>query len=105
VPEPDELTLTIARHLEVDWQYVERVEAWNADRIDEVRSAGRRAGRMLGYKIRTFGQTRDAEGRVVVVVVASEPPSAEEDRRMAERSALLIEQAWAKGLPDAGPAG
>jgi hypothetical protein len=44
MPEPDELTLAIARHLEVDWQYVERVEAWDVERIAEIRSAGRKAG-------------------------------------------------------------
>lgn len=51
--EPDELALKIARHLEVDWQYVERMESWNVDRIAAVRSAGRKAGRLLGYKIAT----------------------------------------------------
>ena len=39
MPEPDELTLEIARALEVDWQYVKHVEAWDAERIAEVRAA------------------------------------------------------------------
>src|ERR1700733_4507856 len=51
--EPDELTLLIARHLEVDWQYVRRFEAADTEKIAEVRAAGRRAGRLLGYKIMT----------------------------------------------------
>jgi hypothetical protein len=103
VPEPDELTLTIARALEVDWQYVERVEAWNTDRIAEVRSAGRKAGRMLGYKIRTFVSTLGGEARVVTGVAVVQPPSEEEERRMEERTALLIEQAWSRHLPDVPP--
>ena len=45
--EPGELTLVIAQHLAVDSQYVERVEAWDAERITEVRSASRKAGRLL----------------------------------------------------------
>jgi len=52
VAEPDELTLTIARHLEVDWQYVRRIEAWDTEQIA---TSGRRAGgrALLGYKIAT----------------------------------------------------
>lgn len=37
MPEPDELTLEIARALEVDWQYMTRVEAWNVEQVAEPR--------------------------------------------------------------------
>jgi len=45
--EPDALTLAIARHLEIDVQYVEIIEAWDTERIAAVRSAGRKAGRTV----------------------------------------------------------
>jgi hypothetical protein len=99
VAEPDELTLTIARHLEVDWQYVERVEAWDTERIAAVRSAGRAAGRMLGYKIVTVQAEADDEDRVTVIVAVREAPSAEENERMRERARLLMNDFWSKLLP------
>jgi len=54
LPEPDELTMTIARHLEIDNQYVEFIGARDIHRIAEVRSAGRKAGRLLGWKIMAY---------------------------------------------------
>jgi hypothetical protein len=93
--EPDELTLMIARVLEVDWQYFELVEAWNVDRIAEVRAAGRRAGRLLGYKVLTRQSSpRREDGRVVVAVVVREPPNDVEAERMRERAKLLIDSLW-----------
>src|SRR5260221_3822620 len=78
----DELVLAIARHLEVDWQYVVRVEAWTPEQIAEVRSAGRKAGRLLGYKIVTAQSAPDDESRVTIIVAVREAPNAEEDERM-----------------------
>jgi hypothetical protein len=97
--EPHELTLTIARRLEVDWQYVERVEAWNTERIAEVRSAGRKAGRLLGYKVITHQAQPDDENRVTVIVAVRESPSEEDHQRMEERSRLLMDDYWSKHLP------
>jgi hypothetical protein len=97
--EPDELTLTIARHLEVDWQYVCRIEAWDADQIATVRSAGRRAGRLLGYKIVTRQSEPNDENRIVVVVAVREPPSKEDHERMQERSRLLMDKAFSDLMP------
>jgi hypothetical protein len=97
--EPDELTLTIARHLEVDWQYVCRVEAWDTSQIATVRAAGRRAGRLLGYKIATRQSEPDAEDRVVVIVAVREPPSKEDHERMEERSRLLMDRAFSDLMP------
>jgi hypothetical protein len=89
MPEADELMLEIARVLEIDLQYTERVEARNTERIAAVRSAGRRAGRLLGYKITTFQNEPDVENHVRVFVVVRETP--EEDReRMAERARLAL---------------
>jgi len=84
-PQPDELTLAIARALEVDWQYAERVEAWDAERIAEVRSAGRKAGRLLGFKIATFQGQPDAENRVASACSAPLPlvPARSASRRAA----------------------
>jgi len=100
MPEPDELVLTVARRLEVDWQYVERVEAWDTERIAEVRSAGRKAGRLLGYKIITHQTRPDEENRVKVIVAVREPPSEEDDQRMEERARLIIDDHWSKHFPD-----
>ena len=44
-----DLTAVIARQLELDWQYVEHVPAWNTERIAQIRAAGRRAGRLRGH--------------------------------------------------------
>jgi hypothetical protein len=99
VSEPDELTLVIARHLEVDWQYVRRIEAWDTDQIAEVRSAGRKAGRLLGYKIVTRQSDPNEENRVVVIVAVREPPNEEDHERMQERSRLLMDQAFSDLMP------
>jgi hypothetical protein len=102
VDEADELTLKIARCLEVDWQYVERVEAWNVERVAEVRTAGRAAGRLLGYKIATVQAERDDEDRVTVVVAVREAPNGEDDARMRERSLLLLDDFWSRVRPSGG---
>jgi hypothetical protein len=99
VAEPDELTLTIARHLEVDWQYVRRIEAWDTEQIATVRAAGRRAGRLLGYKIATRQSEPNEENRVVVIVAVREPPSKEDHERMEERSRLLMDRAFSDLMP------
>ena len=104
------LVVTISQHLEVDWQYVELVEAWNVERIAQVRSAGRQAARRLGYKIMTY-QTDPAareDERVVVIVSVREAPSPEDKQRMHERALLLLDDLWSRNLPDSraseGPA-
>jgi hypothetical protein len=97
--EPDELTLTIARHLELDWQYVRRIEAWDAEKIAAIRFAGRKAGRLLGYKIVTRQSEPNEENRVVVIVAVREPPSKEDNERMQERSRLLMDRAFSDLMP------
>lgn len=92
--EPDELTLTIARHLEIDGQYVKHVEAWDTERIAEIRSAGRKAGRVLGWKIITSQSSPRDDGRVVVVVALRDWPDEETRQRMTERGILLINEAF-----------
>ncbi|MBF9131408.1 hypothetical protein I0C86_20935 [Plantactinospora sp. S1510] len=75
--EPGELTLKIMRHLEIDWQYIEHVEPSNAERIAAIRSAGRKAGRQLGWKILTHQSdpARREDGHVVVIVAVEEHPN------------------------------
>jgi hypothetical protein len=99
VSEPDELTLIIARHLEVDWQYVRRIEAWDTEQIAAVRSAGRKAGRLLGYKIVTRQSEPTEQNRVVVIVAVREPPTEEDRERMLERSRLLMDRAYSDLMP------
>jgi hypothetical protein len=97
--ELDELGLEIARRLELDWQYIVRVESWDTERIAEIRSAGRKAGRHLGYKITTFQSDPDEEQRVTVIVAVREAPNAADEERMRERSLLLMNDFWSKLLP------
>jgi len=97
--EPDELTRKIAQHLEVDHQYMVRVEAWDTERIAEVRSAGRKAGRLLGWKIMTHQTEPNEEGRAVVAVVVREWPNQEERDRLEERGRLIMDHAWPETLP------
>jgi hypothetical protein len=99
ISEPDELTLLIARHLEVDWQYVRRIRARDADQIAAVRTAGRRAGRLLGYKITTRQSAPSDEGRVTVIVAVRVPPSQEDNDRMQERARLLMNRAYSDLMP------
>jgi hypothetical protein len=103
VAEPDELTLAIARQLELDSRYVERVEVRDTKRIAEVRSAGRRAGRLLGWKIQTFRSQPTDEGRVVVVVMLREWPDEEIRERLGERARLLMDEAFSKPNPRKEP--
>lgn len=97
--EPDELTLTIARQLEIDSQYVEHIEAWNTGRTAEVRSAGRKAGRLLGWKIRTFQTQPTDEGRLAVVVMVHEWPDEEMRGRLEERGRLLMDRIFDEIIP------
>jgi hypothetical protein len=97
--EPDELTLAIAQQLEIDSQYVEHIEAWNTERIAEVRSAGRKAGRLLGRKIRTFQSQPNDEGRLVVVVMIREWPDEEMRSRIGQRDRLLMNQMFRQISP------
>ncbi|GGK13503.1 hypothetical protein GCM10010124_02580 [Pilimelia terevasa] len=91
--EPDELTLKIARHLEIDFQYVKRFESWDSAGIAQARAAGRAAGRLLGRKVLTVQSEPDEEGRVNVVVVVREVDG-EDRQRMEERSRLILEHLW-----------
>jgi hypothetical protein len=97
--EPDELTRIIAQHLEVDHQYIMRVEAWDTEQIAAVRSAGRKAGRLLGWKIFTYQSEPDDENRVVVIVCVREYPSQEERERLRERGPLLMDRAFPEIIP------
>jgi hypothetical protein len=94
VTEPDELTRLIAQRLEIDWQYVEHVEAWNTELIAEIRSAGRKAGRLLGYKVVTRQSDPDLreDNRVVVIVAVTDGPSREDRDRIDGRSVLVMDQ-------------
>lgn len=93
------LVAEILRVLEIDHQYVRWIDAHAQDEIAKIRHCGRRAGRALGYKVRTFvsdpAQRDDGKIGVFVVVIESTP----EDRaRIAERSQMLIEQAMSRIL-------
>ncbi|MFD9550307.1 hypothetical protein ACFWBG_23175 [Nocardia salmonicida] len=91
----DELTLTIMRSLEIDWQWVKHFDPADVTGIAEARSAGRRAGRAMGLKIVTFASdpAKREDGRVVVIVAVNQPASDPEDeKRMEDRSRLIVDQ-------------
>jgi hypothetical protein len=93
-PDDEALIEQILPVLDLDHQYTRLVEAWNQDRVAQIRRCGRSAGRRLGYKIRTFAtdpQSRE-DGHVAVwVVVTSSNPA--DDERIRERGDLLMREA------------
>lgn len=80
----EELIQTIARHLEADHQYVTRLPADQTAEIKQLRSCGRRAGRLIGRSVRTFQSPR-RDGTVAVYVVLAE--LTEEERRRGDAQA------------------
>ncbi|WP_133116302.1 hypothetical protein [Amycolatopsis antarctica] len=96
---PDELTLQIMRHLEVDAQWVRHFDPTDLVGIAESRAAGRRAGRALKLKVVTVESDSAAreDGRGVVVVAVNQKMAPEDDARLDERARLLMDEAF-KGL-------
>lgn len=95
----DDLVAEIMRTLEIDHQYECWFDANSEAQIAHARSCGRRAGRTLGYKVRTFSTdaAQHDEGKRVVFVVVIESTQ-EDDARIAERSQLLITDALNRAL-------
>lgn len=87
----EQLQDEILRALEIDHQYVAYFEAAQTEQIALVRSLGRKAGRHLGWKIRTSQSTHSTRAgqmvSVVVIVISSTP---DEEERLRERGELLI---------------
>lgn len=90
----DELVAAIQLRLELDHQYVVRRPLGDVEGVEAVRSAGRRAGRGLGWKVRTFAQGHGDVTVVGVVVIESTP---EDDARIRERGDLLLREAMKPG--------
>jgi hypothetical protein len=59
VIDDDQLTLDIARQLDIDHQYRIRLPRGAEERIMAVRRCGRRAARQLGWRVRTFLSDHD----------------------------------------------
>jgi hypothetical protein len=87
----DELAAHVAQVLEIDHQYAIRTQADATEQIARIRRAGRRAGRVLGWKVRTFVRDREDGGSVVGVVVVESTP--EDEARLRERGDLLLDGA------------
>jgi hypothetical protein len=94
MPDPDEALIEqILPVLELDHQYSRSVEAWNHDRVAQIRRCGRAAGKRLGYQVRTFASDPEQreDGRVVVwVVVTGSNP--DDEARIRRRGELLISE-------------
>jgi hypothetical protein len=87
----DELAAHIAQILEIDHQFIVRIQPRAAEQIARIRRAGRRAGRILGWKVSTFLRDRDDGDWVVGVIVIESTP--EDMSRLRERGALLVNEA------------
>lgn len=87
----DELYASISRALEIDHLYVTHLQPEQTEQIALVRSLGRKAGRELGWRVRTVESEPAArsDGKVVVVVavVVGAP---EDEERIRERDDLLL---------------
>lgn len=81
----------VLRALEIDHQYVAHLGHDQTEQIALVRSLGRKAGRYLGWKVRTFQTDPEKrDDRKVVVIVAVVESTPEEHKRIKERGELLI---------------
>lgn len=87
----DEIYERILLRLELDHQYSAHVNPGNVERIKQIRALGRRAGRELGWKVRTFqtNPERRPDGKVVVGVVVVDS-TLEDEERLRERAELII---------------
>jgi len=95
----DTLATQIATALEISAQYIEHVDPQDVEHIALIRSAGRKAGRLLGWKIHTF-QTDPAlrEDKKVVVIVAVEQSTPEDDARFRATGDLLIGEVFTRDM-------
>lgn len=95
------LASQIATELEIGGQFVRHVDPEDVDHIALIRSAGRQAGRILGWKVRTFQSdpSARADGKVVVIVAAIETPAQDDARFQAQGNAILMD--FMKRWPDA----
>ena len=86
-----ELYIQILTALEIDHQFVAHFDPSQVEEIKLTRTLSRRAGRELGWKVRTIetDAQRRADGKVVVVVVVVES-TPEEEARMEERGNFII---------------
>lgn len=97
----EELIESIMRVLEIDFQATDVFYPDQTEQIARFRSCGRKAGRRLGWKVRTFQSNPAArsDDRVVVMVVpVAEELPADEQERLRERGDLLIRHAFSKML-------
>jgi hypothetical protein len=95
LPESDELTLTIARHLEIDNQYVEFIGPVTSTASPR---CGRQDGSSAGRSWPTQTSPND-EGRVTDIVAVREWPNEEKEQRTAERAKLLMGEFWSQMFP------
>lgn len=80
---------TIEADLRASGQYAASCATEDAVRIDQVRSAGRRVGRILGWKVRTVVSAPTVGGTVnVYVVVTKSTPLHEELMRVRGEKAM-----------------
>jgi hypothetical protein len=80
---------SIEASLRATGQYLASCEATDTDRVQEIRSAGRRVGRILGWSVRTAASNPNPNGTVSVsVVVLRSTPLHEELMRIRDRKAM-----------------
>lgn len=83
------LLSSIEASLRATGQYLANCEAADSPRIQEIRSAGRRVGRILGWSVRTIVSPPTPDSTVnVSVVVMKSTPLHEELMRIRDRKAM-----------------
>jgi hypothetical protein len=89
----------MATALETNGQYFDHVDAKDSEHIALIRAAGRKAGRMLGWKVRTF-QTDPArrDDKKVVVIVVVEQSTPEDEARFLATGELLLRDAFSRDV-------
>lgn len=88
---PDRLLMdSMEAGLRSTGQYIIRCPSCDSEQIAKIRSLGRRVGRALGWKVRTFAASRpsDADDTNVIIVVEESTPLHEQLMRVRGEKAM-----------------
>lgn len=94
-PEDGLLLERMMKALRDQGQFVRHMAAGDVEGITKVRSLGRRAGRDLGWKVRTFATAPDdRDDRMVVVIVAVTDSNPLHQQLLQVRGEKALRKAW-----------
>jgi hypothetical protein len=87
----------IKQALKANAQFAQHLAGGASEDVDKIRSLGRRAGRELGWKVRTFvRRSADRDDHTVRVLVVVEQSSPLHDELIRLRGAKAIRRAFVK---------